>query len=185
MTLLSNDQVVYLARIVVRWTRRHTGRSLVLHRWVAGADRRSGQPLVYRRCPRRLPGRHGWFIATSGGQVFQAGPSKQMNWITTGGSGSITPAGTRGNSADAMNGNAVYYTTHKIITLGGTPDYQDSYATDKAYTIEITSGTPHVKQVGSMNNARTFANSVVLPNGEDLTVGGENYGVPFSDATRS
>ena len=34
-----------------------------------------------------------------------------------------------------------------------------------------------------MNYPRAFANSVVLPNGEVLTVGGENYAVPFSDAT--
>ena len=54
---------------------------------------------------------HGWFIATSDGKVLQAGPSKQMNWITTTGSGTITPAGNRGNSADAMNGNAVTTTS--------------------------------------------------------------------------
>jgi galactose oxidase len=126
---------------------------------------------------------HGWFIATSDGRVLQAGPSKQMNWITTDGNGSITPAGLRGTSDDAMNGNAVYYSTNKIITMGGAPDYQDSYATSDAFEIDISSGTPVVKQVGSLNEARTFANSVVLPNGHVLTVGGEDYGVPFSDDT--
>jgi galactose oxidase len=126
---------------------------------------------------------HGWFIATSDGRVLQAGPSKQMNWITTNGSGSITPAGVRGTSGDAMNGNAVYYSTDKIITMGGAPDYSDSYATNQAYEINISTGNPQVKQVGSMHDARTFANSVVLPDGHVLTVGGEDYGVPFSDAT--
>jgi galactose oxidase len=126
---------------------------------------------------------HGWFIATSGGKVLQAGPSKQMNWITTSGSGTITPAGLRGSSGDAMNGNAVYYSTNKIITMGGAPDYQDSYATNKAYEIDISNGTAQVTQVGSMHYARTFANSVVLPNGQVLTIGGEDYGVPFSDDT--
>jgi galactose oxidase len=127
----------------------------------------------------------GWFIATSGGRVLQAGPSKQMNWITTTGSGSITPAGRRGTSADAMNGNAVYYSTDQIITMGGAPDYNDSHATKKAYEINISGGTPQVKQVGSMHYARTYANSVVLPNGQVLTIGGQSYGVLFSDNATS
>jgi galactose oxidase len=124
---------------------------------------------------------HGWFIATSGGRVLQAGPSKQMNWITTSGSGSITPAGRRGTSADAMNGNAVYYDAGKIITMGGAPAYQNSLATSRAYVINISTGTAKVTQVGSMHSPRTFANSVVLPDGEVVTIGGETYGVPFSD----
>jgi galactose oxidase len=129
----------------------------------------------------------GWFIATSGGKVLQAGPSKQMNWITTRGTGSITPAGTRGNSADAMNGNAVYYDIDKVITMGGAPDYENSNATNSAYEIQIgtppnnSSPTPQVTQVGSMNYARAFANSVVLPNGQVVTMGGQTYAVPFSD----
>jgi galactose oxidase len=124
---------------------------------------------------------HGWFIATSGAMVLQAGPSKQMNWITTSGQGSITPAGLRGTSDDAMNGNAVYYDVDKIITMGGAPAYQDSNATNKAYKIDIKKGKVKVTQVGSMQNARAFANSVVLPNGQVLTVGGQTYAVPYSD----
>ena len=126
---------------------------------------------------------HGWFIAISGGRVLQAGPSKQMHWITTSGSGSITPAGRRGTSADAMNGNAVYYGVDKIITIGGAPAYQHSFATRRAYEINISTGVAKVTQVGSMHYPRTFANSVVLPNGEVVTVGGQTYGVPFSDHT--
>ena len=34
-----------------------------------------------------------------------------------------------------------------------------------------------------MNYARAFANSVVLPNGQVVTMGGQTYAVPFSDAT--
>ena len=124
---------------------------------------------------------HGWFIATSRGKVLQAGPSKQMNWITTTGPGSITRAGLRGTSADAMNGNAVYYDVDKIITIGGAPAYQDSFATNRAYEINISTGAAKVTQVGSMHYPRAFANSVVLPNGEVVTVGGQTYGVPFSD----
>lgn len=124
---------------------------------------------------------HGWFIATSGGRVFQAGPSKQMNWITTSGPGSITPAGLRGTSADAMNGNAVSYDVGKVITMGGAPAYENSTATNRAYEIDISTASAKVTQVGSMNYPRAFANSVVLPDGNVVTVGGQTYAVPFSD----
>lgn len=127
---------------------------------------------------------HGWFIATSGGNVLQAGPSAQMNWITTSGAGTITPAGTRGASADAMNGDAVYYDVNKLITMGGSPSYQNSTATNQAYQIQIPAlgMNPTVTQSGSMTYPRAFANSVVLPNGQVVTMGGETYAVPFSDA---
>jgi galactose oxidase len=127
---------------------------------------------------------HGWFISTSGGNVLQAGPSAHMNWITTSGAGTITPAGNRGASADAMNGNAVYYDVNKVVTMGGAPSYQNSTATNQAYQIQIPAlGTnPTVTQSGSMTYPRAFANSVALPNGQVVTMGGETYAVPFSDA---
>jgi len=37
--------------------------------------------------------------------------------------------------------------------------------------------------VGSMANARSFANSVVLADGTVAVFGGQNYAVPFSDNT--
>ena len=126
---------------------------------------------------------HGWFIATSGGRVFQAGPSKTMHWITTNGAGTITSAGARGTSPDEMNGNAVLYDVNKILTVGGAPSYQNSNAVKVANTINISSTSPKVTSTAAMSNARAFANSVALPTGDVLTVGGQNYAVPFSDQT--
>ena len=133
---------------------------------------------------------HPWLIAQAGGTVFQAGPSKQMNWITTTGIGSITGAGDRGTSADAMNGNAILYAVGKILTLGGATAYQDAgsvvdvQATRRAYTINITRG-PHkpvaVRRTANMAYARAFSNSVVLPNGEVLVVGGQQHPQTFTD----
>jgi len=125
---------------------------------------------------------HGWFFATTGGRVFQAGPSKAMNWFDTAGSGGTTPAGLRGDDQDAMNGNAVMYDVGKILTVGGAPAYQDSNATANAYVIDITNGVV-VRRVASMSHARAFHNSVVLPDGKVLVIGGESYAVPFSDDT--
>jgi galactose oxidase len=133
---------------------------------------------------------HAWLFAQSNGTVFQAGPSKQMNWITTAGSGSITGAGNRGSSADAMNGNAVMYDVGKILTVGGATAYQDAgsvvnvQASRRAYSIDI-SGGPHrpvtVARTADMAYSRAFSNSVVLPNGEVLVVGGQQHPQTFTD----
>jgi galactose oxidase len=126
---------------------------------------------------------HAWLFAWSGGRVLQAGPSRAMNWFDTTGSGGTTPAGVRGKDGDAMNGDAVMYDAGKILTVGGAPNYQNSEATTNAHVITITGTDVSVRQVASMANARSFANSVVLPDGKVVVFGGENYGVPFSDNT--
>ena len=133
---------------------------------------------------------HAWLFAQANGTVFQAGPSKHMNWITTTGNGGMTSAGKRGTSADAMNGNAVMYGVGKIVTVGGATAYEDAgsafdvQATRRAYTVNI-SGGPHkpvkVTRVADMAYARAFSNSVVLPNGEVLVVGGQQHPEPFTD----
>ncbi|KAI4161490.1 MAG: hypothetical protein LQ342_004893 [Letrouitia transgressa] len=132
---------------------------------------------------------HGWLFGWKGGSVFQAGPSKAMNWYFTTGSGSQKAAGLRAADPDAMNGNAVMYdaVNGKILTTGGAVNYQDTQATANAHVITIgTPGnTPSVAKVGSMTTARGFANSVVLPNGKVLVIGGESLPVPFSDNTAS
>lgn len=130
---------------------------------------------------------HGWLFAWKGGSVFQAGPSRAMNWYGTTGGGSRNTAGLRANDGDAMNGNAVMYdaVNGKILALGGAPDYQDSDATTNAHVITIGNpGTiPTVVKVNSMAFARSFANSVILPDGKVFVTGGESRAKPFSDNT--
>ncbi len=77
---------------------------------------------------------HAWLYATSQGRILQFGPSKQLNWISTDGDGSITSAGTRADSPDAMNGDAVAYDVGKLLTLGGATAYENATATNRAYT---------------------------------------------------
>nr|WP_308801039.1 discoidin domain-containing protein [Streptomyces polyasparticus] len=126
---------------------------------------------------------HQWLYATSNGRVLHLGPSKQMNWIDTAGSGRITAAGTRGDSADAMNGNAIAYDTGKLLTMGGATAYENVSATRRAYTVDATGATPVAARTGDMGQARAFANSVVMPDGKVAVFGGQSYPVPFSDAT--
>ncbi|MGW3208795.1 discoidin domain-containing protein [Streptomyces sp. NPDC001135] len=126
---------------------------------------------------------HAWLYATSKGRVLQLGPSKQLNWITTDGDGSITPAGTRADSVDAMNGDAVPYDVGKFLTLGGATAYENATATNRAYTVDAngSNGKPVSARTGDMSYARSFGNSVVLPDGKVAVFGGQSYAKPFSD----
>lgn len=123
---------------------------------------------------------HAWLFATGNGMVFHAGPSVQMNWFNTAGSGSTTSAGNRGTDGYSMNGNAVMYDVKRILKLGGAPAYENVNAVTSAYTINLSSGVA-VAQTGSMTYARAFHNSVVLPDGRVFVAGGQTYPVPFSD----
>ncbi|MEU8825182.1 discoidin domain-containing protein [Streptomyces sp. NPDC048636] len=126
---------------------------------------------------------HMWLHATSGGKVLQLGPSKQMNWISTTGDGSITGAGNRADSGDAMNGNAVAYDIGKLLTLGGSPAYEKKPATRRAYTVDVSGDQVRAARTGDMEQARGFSNSVALPDGKVAVFGGQSLPVPFSDAT--
>ncbi|KAL9023393.1 MAG: hypothetical protein Q9196_007231 [Gyalolechia fulgens] len=130
---------------------------------------------------------HAWLFARQNGSVFQAGPSTNMNWFTTDGEGSTNPAGPRGDDTDSMNGNAVMYdaVSGKILTVGGAPDYENSPATANANIITI--GQPNepatVTALGNAKYARAFHNSVVLPDGKVVVIGGQNYARTFNDDT--
>ncbi|MET3920340.1 discoidin domain-containing protein [Arthrobacter sp. UYEF20] len=123
---------------------------------------------------------HPWLFAAPGGRVFHAGPSRQMNWISTTGQGSITSAGLRADSADAMNGDAVMYDVGKILTVGGATAYEKTPATARAYTIDINNGVK-VARTADMAVTRSFANGVALPDGQVLVVGGQATPVQFTD----
>ncbi len=89
-----------------------------------------------------------------------------------------------------MNGNAVMYGIGKILTVGGATAYQDAgsavdvQATKRAYTVNFSRG-PHkpviVHRTSNMAYARAFSNSVVLPNGDVLVVGGQQHPQTFTD----
>ncbi|OQD84100.1 hypothetical protein PENANT_c014G04168 [Penicillium antarcticum] len=134
---------------------------------------------------------HGWLFGWKNGTVFQAGPSKAMNWYYTSGQGDQKPAGNRGDADDAMSGNAVMFdaVNGKIISFGGSPSYENTYATKDAHLIEI--GEPGTDpKVSTAKNpsgdgmafARVFHTSVVLPNGNVFVAGGQTYATPFNDS---
>jgi len=134
---------------------------------------------------------HLWLFAQANGTVFHAGPSAQMNWISTTGTGAIQSAGLRGIDGYSINGTAVLYDIGKILKTGGAIAYQQNYvqptyASNTAHTIDISKGfgkTPVVTQQTSMYFARAMANAVVLPTGQVVVVGGQSIPQPFSDTS--
>ena len=135
---------------------------------------------------------HAWLFARSNGWVFHAGPSKQMNWYYAGGQGRTISAGVRADSDDTMNGNAIMYDAVQglILTLGGATAYDQTYgtftSTARTYIVNIGTGTstrPVVHRSGDLTYARSMCNSVVLPDGSVLVVGGQLQPEPFSDYT--
>ncbi|WP_307073320.1 galactose oxidase-like domain-containing protein [Arthrobacter pascens] len=125
---------------------------------------------------------HAWLFAAPGGRVFHAGPSRQMNWISTTGNGSISSAGLRSDSPDAMNANAVMYDVGKILTVGGATAYNRAPGTARAYTIDINNGVK-VTRTADLAFARSFANGVALPDGQVFVVGGQATASSFNDTT--
>jgi galactose oxidase len=104
-----------------------------------------------------------------------------MHWITTSSAGSIVASVPRGDDDDAMNGNAVMYDIGKILTLGGARNYDDGPASNRAYMIDVNGPEATVKRTDNMQFARALVNSVVLPNGEVVVVGGQTSVQLFSD----
>lgn len=130
---------------------------------------------------------HGWIFGWKNETVFQAGPSKQMNWYGVDGNGSTTPAGDRNHEeyGDAMCGNAVMFDGGKILGFGGSQDYEKSPALDDTYIISIDEPNTDasVVQPAGMKYKRTFHNSVVLPDGSVFVAGGQDWGFPFNETT--
>ncbi|KAB8072711.1 putative galactose oxidase [Aspergillus leporis] len=131
---------------------------------------------------------HGWIFGWKNLSIFQAGPSRAMHWYSAEGQGNVTGAGNRSTDYDQMSGNAVMFDAvkGKILTFGGSPNYEDSDATKNASLITIgdPNTTPQVvKAGGDMHYSRTFHTSVVLPDGSVFITGGQAHGLPFNEDT--
>lgn len=130
---------------------------------------------------------HLWLFAWTDDRVFHAGPTRGMHWIDTTGDGSVSNAGVRGNDPYAMNGNAVMYEPGKILTVGGAAAYSNdsgdpaNFATTNATVIDITGSSVTSRTVAPMETARAFHNSVLLPSGEVVVLGGQPNPLPFQD----
>lgn len=118
--------------------------------------------------------------------VFQAGPSKAMNWYGTSGNGTTASASERTGDDDALCGNAFMYDTGKILFFDGSPDYDNSTATINAaiITIDQPGESASVERAGAdgMHYKRNFHSSVALPDGTVFVNGGQDVGLPFDES---
>ncbi|MFM1988984.1 MAG: hypothetical protein RJA99_1941 [Pseudomonadota bacterium] len=165
--------------------------------WSGGAGNKHGEVWSPGTGWRRLPGvpvtpfqqsgsawggdSHMWMIPTGNGRVLHAGPQATMSWIDTRGDGAVTTIGPRGDDTDAVTGISVMFDADRVLKAGGMSAIGgDNTASRAAYVIDAKGGAS-VRRVGDMRYARTFHNSVVLPNGQVVLVGGQTRGVGFSN----
>jgi YVTN family beta-propeller protein len=123
---------------------------------------------------------HLWLFAAGNGRVFHAGPGYNMHWIDPTGNGRVIPAGRRGDDQFSINGNALMFDTGKLLKVGGAPGYEGIVANANSYVIDLNGGV-NVRKLPSMAYPRAFHNSVVLPNGQVVIVGGATVAVGFTD----
>jgi large repetitive protein len=124
---------------------------------------------------------HLWLFPTGDGRVFHAGPGINMNWIQTDGNGSVSAAGRRSDDEFSINGSAAMFDVGKLLKTGGGPGYENVPANANSYVIDLNGGAA-VRKVQSMAYRRGFHNSVVLPNGQVVVLGGMTQVVGFSDS---
>ncbi|PSN67470.1 galactose oxidase [Corynespora cassiicola Philippines] len=126
---------------------------------------------------------HAWLFPWTDGWVFQAGPSRNMNWFDTKGAGAVHPAGLRYAANDSMCGVHVMFDTGKIFSAGGSQIYHNSPGQAFAHLTEIGDAgqEARVERLPDMAYPRAFANVVVLPDGKVLVTGGQRFAMGFTD----
>jgi YVTN family beta-propeller protein len=121
-------------------------------------------------------------IPTGNGKVLLAAPSVDMYWIDPQGNGSYAPAGQRGDDGLAFSGNTVMFEAGKILKVGGSSWNNNTPSSAGAYLLDTNNGGVDVQKLAPMAYPRTFSNSVVLPNGQVVVVGGQTNTLEFSDS---
>ncbi|MEO1574628.1 MAG: PA14 domain-containing protein, partial [Pseudomonadota bacterium] len=116
------------------------------------------------------------------GRVFHGGPTPTLHsFDPMGGTANQTfgqPTGTRARKW----ANVVTYDEGKVLLIGGA----DLGATPRTlatnvFLVDLNGPAPQITQGPSMVYPRALSNSVTLPNGEVLVIGGNNTGQNFSD----
>ena len=120
---------------------------------------------------------------TPEGRVFQGGPTPTFHLFDPIAGGANQVLGQMTGGRARMYGNAVTYDVGKVLLVGGADRRENQPTTTaNAYTVDLNSPTPIVTQAAPMNYARALSNSVTLPNGEVLVVGGNTVGKVFNDS---
>jgi galactose oxidase len=152
-------------------------------KWVPGAVM---DPVVSGAISVNRAQEHPRLFVTPSGRLFLPGPTPNMQWYDLGNDGSVTSAGRRGDDEFSQSDVTVPFAPGKLLKAGGNPMYNSG--TDKqywpssrnSYVIDVSSGSAVVTKIAPMKYPRTFANGVVLPNGQIVVMGGLDNGSGFS-----
>jgi hypothetical protein len=103
------------------------------------------------------------------GRVFHSGPSTNMAWLNTGGTGAWS-ATIKRDTIYRDYGTAVQYAEGKVLVIGGS-----SPATNTVQIVDMRNG--QVTATSPMNAGRRNLNATLLPNGQVLITGGNTSSV--------
>lgn len=119
------------------------------------------------------------------GSLFQSGPMPRFNKINTT-SGAVTPVNTTVPNAQMRTwGSSVMFDEGKILVTGGSV-VRGFDATKTGLVIDLDrSGGVRANAIPEMRFKRSFQNSVVLPTGEVLIIGGNTTGKQMVDGSNS
>lgn len=149
----------------------------------------TGQPSMSR------PNEHIRMFVAPDGRLIATGPTTNMQWISTSGTGSLAPAGTRGKET-TQNNVTVMYDVGKILTAGGNISYNRPHdsntpsqyipSDNETQIVDVNpsalvNGLAHVQTAAPMKYPRKAGNGVVLPDGQVFVTGGNDNGAIFTD----
>lgn len=118
------------------------------------------------------------------GRVFHSGPWPTMHWYDAEGSGDIDAAGTRlGGDQTRAFGTSTMYDVGKVLVIGGQDRKAAESSSREAIRIDITGAAPVVERAADMAFKRTNHDTVVLPDGTVIAIGGNENAKLFNDDT--
>jgi YVTN family beta-propeller protein len=123
---------------------------------------------------------HPFVTVAPDGRIAHTGPTDSMHWVVPTGSGQFIDTNVDvPGSFYPKDGAFVMYDIGKVLLATGRS--LNSGATNEAYTVDINGPAPVITRTGNVIQPRTFSNSVVLPNGEVMMIGGNTSQIKFSD----
>ena len=132
---------------------------------------------------------HPFVSVAPDGRLLHFGPTDTMHWFTVTGTGSFVNANATVPGAHyPKEGCWVMYDEGRVLVAGGganttaqSADTSIGTSTNIAYTVNMNTTPPTLTPTASMQYPRQFVNTVVLPSGEVLVIGGNSPGQKFSD----
>ncbi len=116
------------------------------------------------------------------GDIMMAGPTQTWHRFDPIGGAPNVVLGQMIGDSPRMYGNAVNYDAGKLMLIGGADRRADPPTTvDNVYLIDLNGPAPLLTQGAPMTFPRALSNSVVMPNGQVLVIGGNTVAKIFSD----